>query len=330
VFALLAVAGLATALAACGGSSSSSNEDPQTVLKEATFEGIESADLEATVGVKVSGGKEGNVDVEVEGPFQSRSKGRYPELDLSFHAKGKAEGKSFDKEGGLVLVPNEAFVSYEGEEYEVDPTTFSFIESAINQANAKGETPTEASAGCQKAASELKLADFVENLTNEGGADVGGTETTKISGDLNVPGAIEQVLKLAESSACSSSLEQAGPLPLAQLDEAKGEVEKALKAAHVDVYVGEDHIVRRVSAEFSIEPKSGGEKVDINVDVSLNGVNEEQEIEVPSGGKPLSALFEKLGVNPIELLEGIQSGKGLGLEGMLEEAVGGAGGKTGL
>ena len=47
---------------------------------------------------------------------------------------------------------------------------------------------------------------------------------------------------------------------------------------------------------------------------------------MPSGGKPLSALFQKLGVNPIELLEGHPGRRqGLGLEGILNEAIGGAG-----
>ena len=139
--------------------------------------------------------------------------------------------------------------------YEVDPTTFSFIESAINQSNSQGESPTETSSACQQAAAGLKVGEFVTNLTNEGGAEVGGTETTKVSGDLDVPGAISEVMKLAENPACSSSLEQAGPLPLAQLGKAKSEIESALKNAHVVVYVGEDNIVRRFTAEFEIEPK---------------------------------------------------------------------------
>jgi hypothetical protein len=317
--AFLALAGLATALAACGSSSGGgdSGEDPQAVLKDATFEGIESADMEMTLGVDVSGDKSANVEVELEGPFQTTAKGQLPELDMNAHVKASGEGEDIDKELGLVLVPNKAFVSYEGDDYEVDPTTFSFIESAIDKAN-KGQSPTEASSACQKAAEGLEIGDFVENLTNEGSSDVGGTETTEVSGDLDVPSAIDQFMKLAENPACSSSLESAGPLPLAQLDEAKSEIEKALKDAHVSVFVGEDdNIVRRVTADFTVEPEGSGEEVEVNLDLSLNGVNEEQEIEVPSGGKPLTQLFEKIGVNPIELLQGLQGG---GLGNVLEGA----------
>jgi hypothetical protein len=321
LFAFLALAGLATVLAACGSSGgSSSEEDPTAVLKEATFEGIESADLEMKLGVDASGEKSGKVDVELNGPFKTVAKGQLPELDMNAHVKVNGEGENVDKEVGLVLVPNKAFVSYEGDDYEVDPTTFSFIESAIDKANKQGETPTEASAACQQAAKSLKLGDFLQNLKNEGSAEVGGTETTKVSGDLDAPNAIDQLLKLAENPACSSSLESAGPLPLAQLDEAKTEIEKALQEAHMVVYVGnEDNIVRRVTAEFTVEPEGSSEKVAIDLDLSLNGVNEEQEIEVPSGGKPLTELFQKLGVNPLELLQGIQGG---GLESMLESGAG--------
>jgi hypothetical protein len=325
-----ALAGLATVFAACGSSDSGgSDEDPQAVLKDATFEGIESANLDVSVGIDVSGDEGGNVDVELSGPFQSKGEGQYPELDLDAKVSGSVNGSDFDKEAGLVLVPNKAYVSYEGDDYEIDPTTFSFIESAINQPGENGETPTEASSACQQAAAGLNVEDFVDNLKNEGGADVGGTETTKISGDLNVGGALDQVIKLAEDPACSSAMESAGPLPLAQLDEAKSEVEKALKAAHADVYVGDDDIVRKVTATFTIEPEGSDEKVDLEIDISFNEVNEEQEITTPSDAQPLNGLFEKLGVNPIELLEGIQSGKGFDLEGLLGEAIGGAGGKQG-
>ena len=68
-----ALAGLATVFAACGGSDSgSSDESPEAVLKGSTFEGIESADLDLSVKVDVSGDEGGNLDVSVT--FRSRAK----------------------------------------------------------------------------------------------------------------------------------------------------------------------------------------------------------------------------------------------------------------
>jgi len=331
---IAALAALTTVFTACGSSDSeSSDESPQDVLKGASFEGVENADLDLSLSIKAGGEQGGDVDVSLSGPFQSRGKKQLPELDLTAEATGTAEGEDIDFEAGVVLVPNKAFVDYEGTTYEVDSTTFSFVESAIEQAQneAGGEKETTA---CQEAATSLKPSEFVDDLTNEGSADVGGTETTKVSGKLDVSGALDAVTALVENPACSSQLEAAGPLPLNELDEARTEIEGALKTAQADVYVGEDEIIRRVTADFTVEPEGSGEKVDIELDMTLNGVNEGQEITAPEDAEPLEGLFEKLGVNPLELLQAVQGGGGLGglLEGATGEAVpdlGGGGGSAG-
>jgi len=74
--------------------------------------------------------------------------------------------------------------------------------------------------------------------------------------------------------------------------------------------------------------KSGSspETVDIAIDLTLGGVNEDQEISAPEDTKPLSDLFLKLGVNPIELLGLFQGEGGEGLENLLEGLSGRAGG----
>ena len=313
------------ALAACGGDSDKSSESPQTVLDEATLQGIESGKIDLTLGVKAAGAEGGNLDVSLSGPFQAEGKGSLPQLDMDAKAKGSINDKDIDFIGGIVLLPNSAYVNYEGTEYEVDPTTFSFVESALEQAQSEAgaETGSAGAAACQEEAGKLKVADFFEGGTNEGSAEVAGTATTKVSGDLDVSGALDAVLEVAESQACRAQLAAAGPLPSqAEIDKAKDEVTSSLKSAHVDVYVGDDDIVRQISAELTIEPKGDGKgpkSVEIDLDLKLSGVNEEQHIAAPGDAKPLSKLFLKLGVNPIELLgllEGEGGGKGLG--GLLE------------
>ncbi|HEX4669066.1 MAG TPA: hypothetical protein VH275_03710 [Solirubrobacterales bacterium] len=325
IFVLLAaLAALAIAFAACGGSSDKSSEDPQKVIDSASLEGVKSGDIDLSLGIKSEGEEGGNVDVKLSGPFQSGSKGDLPQLALTASAKGSAKGENIDFEGGLTLLGDRAFVKYEGTEYEVDPTTFGFIKSGFERAQQQGGSeanPADVTA-CQEAATGLKVGDFVDNLTNDGSADVDGTGTTKISGDLNVGGAIDAIIKLTENPACSSQLEAAGPLPIGELEEARGELTSAVKKAHVEVYVGDDDIIRKLEAELTIEPKgSGNEKVEVDFELSLSGVNEEQDISAPSDAKPLEGLFQKLNVNPIELLEAGSSGEGLG--GLLEGVTGG-------
>jgi len=316
----------ALALAACGGGSDN-GESPQAVLDEATLQGIESGKIDLTLGVKASGAEGGNLNVSLSGPFQAEGKGSLPQLDMTAKAKGSINGEKVDFDGGIVLLPNSAYVNYEGIEYEVDPTTFSFVESALKQAQSEAgaETGSAGAAACQEEAGELEVADFFEDGTNEGSADVDGTATTKVSGDLDVPGAIDALLKVAESQACRAQLAAAGPLPTqSEIDKAKDEVNSSLKSAQVDVYVGDDDIVRQISAQLTIEPKGDGKgpkSVEIDLDLKLSGVNEEQKISAPENAKPLSRLFLKLGVNPIELLgllQGEGGGEGLGelLEGL--------------
>ncbi|HEX3608334.1 MAG TPA: hypothetical protein VHU14_01500 [Solirubrobacterales bacterium] len=318
---------LATAFAACG---SSSSDSPQAIVDEATLQGIESGKIDLSVGNGVKGEKSGHIDVNLSGPFQSESEAELPELDLTASAKGSVGGENIDFDGGFTLLHgNKAYVGYKGTEYEVDPTTFSYVQSLAKKQGTGGEKSSEITA-CQEAAGELKIADFIENLSEGGSVDVGGTSTTKVSGDLDASGALDAAGELIENPACSEQLEAAGSVPsAAELDAAKGTVKDAVKNAHIDLYVGDDHIVRRMVVDATIEPPEGAgsngvKRVDLEFDLTLTGVNEDQTISAPPSSKPLSDLFLKLGVNPIELLGAVQGGAG-GIGGLLEGIVGGGG-----
>ena len=323
----LALIALASAFAACGGGSSDS---PQTVVDEATLKGVESGDLNLSLGIDVTGSKSGHIDVGLSGPFQKESDAELPEFNLTAAAKGSLGGEDIDFDGGLTLLGgNKAYVGYEGTEYEVDPTTFSFVKSMLKKQGGGGAS--EASA-CTEAAGKLKISDFIENLKEDGSADVGGTSTTKVSGDLNASAALDTISELIEDPACSEQLKAAGPLPsAAELDAAKGTVQDSVKSTHVDLYVGDDHIVRQITAQATIEPPAGSDNkgvksVKLDLDLKLTGVNEEQTISAPKTSKPLSDLFLKLGINPIELLGAFEGQGAGGLGGLLEglNSVGGS------
>jgi len=318
---LAAMAGL---FAACGGGSDDSDnsgEDPQKVLESASLEGVESGEIEMSLNVSAAGEEGGDVEVSLSGPFEAGAKGELPQLELSADASGSVDGEDLDFEGGLTLLTDRAFVNYKGDDYEVDPTTFGFLKSALEQAQ-QSEGESGDITACQEAAEGIKFSQFADELSNEGSVDVDGTPTTKISGDLSVSGGIDALIELTEDPACSSQLEAAGPLPLDELEEAKGELAKAIKQAHVDLYVGDDDIVRKVDAELTIAPEGAeDEKVELEMELTLSGVNEEQSFESPSDAKPLEGLFKQLGVNPLELLE---AGSEEGLEGLLEGLLGGS------
>jgi hypothetical protein len=325
---LLSLAALvALLLSACGGGGGSSSEDPQKVIDKATLEGVESGNLDLSLKVDAEGDQSGNFDVGLKGPFQAGAKGELPEAALEASVHGEAEGQKVDFEGGVTLLSDRAYIGYEGEEYEVDPTTFGFVKSGFEQGQQEVAGEGAEGEACQEAAAGLNVADFLDNLKNQGGVEVEGTKTTEISGDLNVSGAIDQIIKLTENPSCSAQLEAAGPLPLGELEKAKDELTSQVKKAHASVFVGEeDDIVRKVAAELTIEPEGSNEKVEIEFELSLGEVNEPQTISAPANAKPLEQLFQQIGINPLELLGG---GSGGGLSGLLEGLEGGSSGGGG-
>lgn len=330
IFMLLAtVVALAGAFTACGGGSDSSSEDPKTVIEDATLKGVESGTLDLSLGIASTGDEAaGDVDVSLSGPFQSRGAEALPELGFEVSAKGDVNDEAIDFEGSLTLLSDRAFIGYKGTDYEVDPTTFGFVKSGFEQALAEGSGGSEAPTACQEAVTSIDLTTFLDNLENEGSADVDGTSTTKVSGDVDPEGAVDAIIALTEDPACSSAFEAAGPLPLDELETAKGEVSDAVKTAHAEVYVGDDKIIRKVVAAVTIEPQGSGEKVEMDFELTLGGVNEKQEIAVPASAEPLEGLFNELGLDPLALLEGASSGEGLGglLEGLGGSSSGGGGG----
>jgi hypothetical protein len=325
---LAAFAALAAILSACGGGGGGSSEDPQKVIESATFEGIESGEMDVSLNVNSKGDKGGELKAELSGPFQTTGKESLPELALAIKADGEAEGEKIDFEGGLTVLGDRAFIAYSGKNYEVDPTTFGFIKSGFEEAEQEGSKESQGAelTACQKAAESLDLGEFVDNLENEGSEDIDGTGTTKLSGDLDPKTAVEAIIKLSENPACSSELDATGALPLDELKEQESELTDAVKKAHITVNVGEDdHIPRKVAAEMTIEPKGTGETAEVEFELTLSKVNEKQTIKAPAGAEPIEKLFEELGVNPFELL-GMLQGGGSGDIGSLLEGIGGESG----
>jgi hypothetical protein len=331
---LAAFTALAAILSACGGGGGGSSEDPQKVIENATFKGIESGEVHLSLDVKAEGDKGGEAKVDLSGPFQSTGKESLPELALTVKANGEADGQNLDFDGGITVLNDRAYIAYKGKNYEVDPTTFGFIKSGFEEAEQEGskESKGAEATACQNAATSLDLSEFVDNLENEGSEEVEGVETTKLSGDLNPKSAVDAVTKLMENPACSSELEAAGPLPLDELTKQEGVVTDAVKKAHVEVFVGEDdHIVRKVVAALTIEPKEGdAEKTDVNLELTLGKVNEKQTIKAPAGAEPIEKLFGELGVDPFELLGMVEGGSGgAGIGSLLEGITGESGGSSG-
>jgi hypothetical protein len=319
IFALLAVlTAMASVFAACGGSSDSgsSDEDPQKVIENAGLEGVKSGNLDLSLHVKSEGKEPGDVEVEISGPFEAGAKGELPQFEMSAEASGSAKGEDLDFEVGLTVLTDRAFIDYKGKAYEIDPSSFGFIKSALESSLQQEGSESADITACQKAAEGIKFSQFAEELVNEGSADVDGTSTTKVSGDVDVSGGVDALIQLTEDPACSSQLKAAGPLPLDELEETKGELSKAVKNAHIDLYVGDDDIVRKFAVELTVQPpEAGDEKVELELEMTLSGVNEKQSFSAPSNAKSVEDLITDAGIDRREA--------GKLIEGFLEDGIGG-------
>ena len=313
----IAMVALTLAISACGGSSGGAQE----IVDEATLSGVESGKLDLSLGVDTKGGKGGQVEVDLSGPFEAKGGGKAPEFDLTATVKGTVDDEEVDFNGGVALTgPNKAYVEFEGTDYKVDPTTYRYSTGIIGE--------SEEVSACQEVLEDRKLSEFIEDPTEEGTVEVGGTSTTKVSGDVDAETANEAFSEMQEDALCSEQL-RAVPgfeTSLGQIEESEGDAKSAVKDARLVLYVGDDHIVRRLQAQVTIEPPKGSARgassVELDLDLTLTDVNEPQTISVPKSSKPLSALFIKLGVNPIELLGVLQGGiGGAGLTNFLERLV---------
>jgi hypothetical protein len=317
---VVSIAAIAVALtgAACGGSDGGAEQ----IVDEATLEGIESGNLDLSLGIDTQGGEGGHVDVALSGPFETGKDPQSSELDLTATAQGKVDGEKVDFEGGVTVAgANKAYVAFEGTDYEVDATTYRFGTEILGE--------TEEVSACQEAVEDRQLSEFIEDPTEEGTVDVGGTSTTKVGGAVDAEAAMEALTEMNEDALCSEQLKAIpGFEPsMTELEKSRGKAEDSIENAHLVLYVGEDHIVRRLQAQVTIEPPAGSapgaaKSAEFDLDLTLTDVNEPQTISAPKSSKPLSSLFIKLGVNPIELLGVLQGGiGGAGLTNFLERIV---------
>lgn len=318
VLLLGALLALAVAFAACG-EGGDGNADPREVVSGATLEGVESGKVDVSIRATAKGESGGTVDVSLSGAFGKEAGADLPQLQMTLTGKGKADGEDIDFEGGLTLLADRAYVNYEGTEYEVDPTTFSYVKSTLEGAEQKNPEKADPSA-CQDALAEIDFSTAFKNAKNEGSVEVAGQETTKVSAEIDAAGIVDLVSGLAEDPSCGAQIKAAGGGSLDQLDEAKDQLGEVVKKVEADLYVGDEGIVRRLTVT-AVGEDEDGQRVDVDLDLTLSEVNEPQEISAPANAKPLEELFGKLGVNPLALLEssGEDGIAGL-LEGVLKEA----------
>jgi hypothetical protein len=270
------------ALAGCGGGGSP--DEARDLIDRGFATDVRSGEFSASAEIQLSGlgALAGPLRFRLEGPFQGGSSTTLPDMDLEVRASGM--GQSFA--GRFVMTRANAWVEYEGTTYEAGEAVRADLQRTIE---ARGDEPmTLAEMG-------LHPHRWLDDLETEGGEEVAGDDTTKVTGTLDLGVLLREMNRFSPE----------GPLPPATLRQ----VEEAFEEVRFAAWIGEDDIWRRVSVETrfefpeelrdSAEGISGGR---LSLEMRLDDPNEPVEIEGLGDGRPLDELLRRLGIPPEALL----------------------------
>jgi hypothetical protein len=301
---LVVFACLAAVLSACGGKSSA---DVKQTLDKAFSTPIKSAKIDLEITLNLNGVKQlnGPVKLSVTGPYETGGKQTIPHADWDIAAS--AAGQNFT--AGFISTGTNAWVSFQGQNYEVGQAAVAQLNQQIQQAAGSKQQKGLAQFG-------IDPKTWIKDAKDEGSAKINGVDTDHVSAALDVGKFLDDVNKLVKKASSSSS----SSTP--QISEAqKKQVEDVVQNPRFDVYVGkDDNVIRRLSADISFKVPSnkqaqlsGLQSGTLSFSIDFNDVGQPQTITAPANAKPLSDLTSQLG----------------GLGGVLGGATGGTGGSGG-
>lgn len=298
---------------ACGADSGSgesgSDADARQVLEEAFAKHIESG----TVAIEFSGEFDGpkdetaSVSFELGGPFASNGDDKLPSVDWDIAGSFELDAEKDESgsiEAGITLLPDNIFVDYGGQTYEVgEELVEQLVGAALDQR--KDEPEDLADFG-------VDGVDLLEDPEVTDGEMIDGVATRKVSGPADAEAIVEAFNKIAENPAVKSQLPPGAELPTLG-SEVTEQVDEAIESSAVEVSAGEDDgILRRIGLSLDVKlPEKLADEGDeleagkLDLTVTFTDVGERPEISAPEGAKPLDELLRELGVPPELLMPGL-------------------------
>jgi hypothetical protein len=321
---LVSALGLAVGCGDDGG-----DDDPAALLQETFGEGkeVESGRLDLSLRINAQGIEQikGPITLALRGPFQSSGDGALPKFD--FEVDIRTGNDSF--RAGAVSTGDKGFLRFQDQAYSVPDQLFKqFKDGYARQAKCNEERGGDKGNTTFRALG-IDPRRWLSGAKNEGKEDVGGAETIHITSRIDVPKFLEDVNRVLgrtdlQRDPCADEQQTAQPARGRQLTEAQRKrIADAIKEARLDVWTGaDDKILRRLNVDLRIEgPKN--ERGDVRLDLSIGGLNEDQQVKAPTGTKPLEELLAQLGGS----VPGLGSGEPQ--EGQAQETPQEGGGGTG-
>jgi hypothetical protein len=260
-------------LPGCGGEAGARKAVEET---SANLGRIRSGELDARLLIAARGGEnDGALGFEVKGPFALPARPGLPTARVAYtQIAGRNEATTT-----LLATGREAFVEMEGTPYRLPRRETQRLELAGDVRGASG--------------GGLRVERWLRDPQLEDGPRVAGVPTDRVTGDLDVPRAANDLLGLADRAGA----EAAGIEPLRG---ARAEdLEESVRSGRIELLTGtEDRLLRRLKVDLELDaprPKAGGslprlDAVKIDFDLSLSRANEPVRVAAPSGARPLEEL----------------------------------------
>ena len=270
----------------CGGSGGNS-KDARALLDKAFKQSITSADMTLNIEAKVNGVAQLQqpISLKVAGPFQSNGKGKLPSFNWQVSVSGG--GQAFS--GGIISTGQNAFVNFQGTNYEVGADKVAQFNQQLSQNSGQGRSLKDYGIDPQA---------WIKDPTEAGSDNVNGVDTTHVTGSVDIGRMFSDFNKTIQKA---GSMSTAAPQQLSP-DTIK-KIEDVVKNPKFDIYVGKsDSKIRRlaVSVDFQIpadqqakfQGASGGT---LSFSIDFAKVGEPQKITAPTGARPISELQQQLG-----------------------------------
>lgn len=267
------VLALTALLAGCGGGEASAPAGEILSETAAKLGEIRSGELKLSIFVEPRGENAGEeFGFELEGPFALAASGQLPKADISYTQTANGESETVK----VISTGEQAYVEVDGETARLTPE-----EEAELRA-----TGGDLSGGL----TELRVEDWIEDPKASGGGDVGGAETDKVTGDLNLVALTSDLADVAQSFG--------GAVPDLSSSE-RERLAEAVEDTTFELYSGQDdRLLRRLLMEAEIAfdvpeelRRALGDLVGAKVtfELEISDPNEPIEVEAPTDARILPA-----------------------------------------
>jgi hypothetical protein len=263
--ALLCVLALALSAAGCG-------EDARDVLGEtaANLGEIRSGRLDMSMLIegRTAEARGGEVGFMLRGPFALPRGGGLPRARVAYTQVAGGRRATIT----VVSTGQAAFAEVGGRAYELPEDQAGRLRLGAQ------------SLGTGGSGEPLRIGSWVRDPELTDGGSVGGAETERVSGRLDVATAAADLLRLSRALGPDSG---AG---LAALEQGGDELERSVRGSSLDLWTGkEDRLLRRLRIEVELEVEAGP-AVAVRFELGVDSPNEPIDVRAPEDALPAAAL----------------------------------------